>query len=634
MSSNPWLYELEKLANSLEYSEEMNPNMQPAATEDEVSAMQADTEAQELPEEQALTEEELAIQEQIEAERAEAQMAEEQAMQEQELQQREMAVQQQSEELAMQEQNLQQQAEELAMKEQAIQQAIAEQQESDAQMHAEQQDAAQETLLGQQAKSDEAAVDQIGHHEPAAEEVMDEISDDDTGELLATKLASEMQSLGTLAKIIDHASGVDTTDALHKEATELIDYMVSSEEAFHEGMERVASNLFENEENLSDLYSKAGLEYTLAKLAELDAVGFDKQADEEMGALQKLKAFAGEAIDSARGKIEEGFHSVRNIGQIGEELADVSGQLEQHYESLKTNPVPMIDESALKDMRQKAVMLERQKNIGNAIVRGGAGAAIAGGALYGGKKLYDHLHQEDEEKVAGVLPVAYHDGTLKTATETEPNGGIQKMSKELVHDFLKVAGAAGLIEIMNDESRDIELRKEASEAFDEIAAQGRTEMGESFAKVAQNIYNEQELHEIVAGEHNDFMFDKIANVLSYNEMSSGELEKVAGAGSVAAKGVAGALTDSKANIEATIKQEKEEAEGAGREHSGEITNNGTGEAGGKGVGELSGYGVINNPAKYNVDKTASELQEAYLLKEAAMDAFASADKFIRENEGK
>src|SRR5699024_3341247 len=180
----------------------------------------------------------------------------------------------------------------------------------------------------------------------------------------------------------------------------------------------------------------------------------------------------------------------RNVGTIGEDLQNVSSQIDNQVNMMSEIPVDQLGKSnaQLGSLIDQKSALNSSQRLGRGVLYGG-GAALAGGALYGGKKLYDHMQDNsEEEKIAGVLPVNSHDGTLNVVTETETNGGIQKMSKKLVEDFLKVAGASGLVTIANGEEYDMELRKEASDAFDHIANLGDSAMTEALVKVAQEIY--------------------------------------------------------------------------------------------------------------------------------------------------
>lgn len=193
----------------------------------------------------------------------------------------------------------------------------------------------------------------------------------------------------------------------------------------------------------------------------------------------------------------------------------------------------------------------------------------------------------------------------------------------VVKDFLKIAGAAGLLELANNDEVEMELRKEAAESFNAISRLNRFDMEQSFEKMATQIYTEPQLHEIVAGQHNDYLFDKIAYFTSLNDLGADELEKVAGADGVAAKGVAGALTDAKSNIEEKVKSDKEKTE--------TVKN---GELGTRKPDDMRGYNVINNPGAYKVDKTASAFfEEAEMRKEAAYREFVAADTFLKANRG-
>lgn len=220
------------------------------------------------------------------------------------------------------------------------------------------------------------------------------------------------------------------------------------------------------------------------------------------------------------------------------------------------------------------------------------------------------------------------------------------MAKEVVKDFLKVAGAAGLVSIVNDENADMELRKEASEAFDAIAAMGRNEMDDQLVKVAQQIYSEDELHEIVAGHHTETLFDKVAYFVDSVDASYDDVfEKTANAGGVAAvKNIGAGLKDAAGNIVNVIGKKKQEAEATGREYIGALkgeygngakgiagTGTATGLAGGGlvGAGAMAGYNAIKNPSEYNIEQTASAYEEAVLAKQAAVEAYAQADAFTQ-----
>lgn len=624
--------ELEKIANQLDFEQPMNPEPLPVPDEEDVARAQA--EGQEDVEQEGYPEDEEAI-------RAEIAGQEEQALAEEEALAEEQAI---AEEQALAEEQAVAEEQASAEEEQAMVegQALAEQ-DAAAEI------AATETLLAEE--DVEGSIQNRNELEgEVIENVIGNMSNEDLEDVLVSKVASEMQSLGTIAKIIEFANGDADyiTAEMQKEASELIDYMVSSEDAFFEGMERVASELFESEESQQELYSREGLAFTFEQLAAFDSIGFDKQANEELNALQKLKAFAGNAVNSGREAVNNAVYSTRNTPAIGEELAGIRAEEAEYYkpENHNVGPQSLEQDAAnrkyLGELAERKKILASQKNLGNGIRYGTAGAVAAGGAIYGGKKIYDHMNRDQmEEKVAGVLPVAYHGDTLNVATETENNGGIQKMSKQLVNDFLKVAGAAGLVSITNDESLDMELRKEASDAFDYISNLGSTDMDNELVKVAQEIYSEDELHEIVAGGHTDYLMDKVAFFIEATESSFDELEKIASAGGVSAiKSMGGKLRDASSNIINTIGAKKDQAQGAAREYAGvlkdhkgsaALSHGATGLAGGGLVaGGLAGYNAINNPEEYDIEQTAAALEEAYLTKQAAVEAFGNADRFIRD----
>ena len=199
-------------------------------------------------------------------------------------------------------------------------------------------------------------------------------------------------------------------------------------------------------------------------------------------------------------------------------------------------------------------------------------------------------------------------------------------NKVLVESFLKLAGVAGLLDIAQNEENTPEQQKLAMETFDKIAQLKPSEMGAELIKVAGQIYPQETLREIVAGQYTDELFEKTASVVSWNDMSAPELEELvktaANASGVAAKGIGGELADAKAQIQEKIKKEKEKAESIS-----------LGRQGVKKADDLTGYNVINNPGEYKVDKTASDLalEEAYMKKEAHLQEALKWDAFISNN---
>jgi hypothetical protein len=487
------------------------------------------------------------------------------------------------------------------------------------------------SLLSEGLADEAVAEEQLTPEELAILDAIEQANGDSLHEELLAKAASEMVTIGTIAKLVQCARGGEGIDEeLQKQASEILLEITESSEAFYEGMDRVASELFGTDENVNELFSKEGVRFSFEQLAHLDDEGLDKQADEESpNGLARLKSFASNVINGAQQKVQDAVYASTHLNQIESDLRAAGEQMGAMDQQMLVDP-NLVDRVQHNGLQDDLLRLEKQKNLGKGVLAGAGGLAV-GGAILGGKKVYDHMHAEGEEKIAEVLPALNAGGTLNVEDETQNDGGIQKMSK-IVNDFLKVAGAAGLVSIVNDENLDLELRKEASDAFDAIAAMGRKDMDDAFVKVAQQVYSENELHEIVAGQHTEHLFSKVAYFTeNVQNASVGELEKIAGADSVAAKGVAGALTDAKSNIVAVIDAKKGETEGAGRETAGEVTGGGSGKAGGGLVNNLAGYNVINNPSEYNIEHTASMMQEAMLTKQAATETYFVADNFINQN---
>jgi hypothetical protein len=448
------------------------------------------------------------------------------------------------------------------------------------------------------------------------------VADPIAPEQLSPEIAAQLPEYGAIAKLAELATSGFYPEYIQKEASDRLTTAMTDFDSYVAVIEKSASELFGTDEQLSELHSPDGISFVLTKLSEfIDANPIEKTADEG-------ESFSGKVIKSVSNFVD----SVANMKGIGEEIEKAQAAYDvaknEANNAVMSNFVPggyegkVAEQSAAMDT---LTALERKQQKGRAGVIAGVGLAGAG-AYAGGKALYNAYKNKEE------LNEENANDTLESGNQKQIIGGSEKMAntKQLVKDFLKTAGAAGLVAIANDENAGIEMQKEASDRFDSIASMGRTDMLNAFEKVATEIYSEDQLKEIVAGQHTEMILNKLAGIMSYNEMSTAEvLEKVADAGGVAAKGVAGALTDAHANVEATIKKDKEETEGAGREYVGDT--DGPGKVGGGLVGETGGYNVVNNPAKYNVDKTASEIvEEAVMVKQAAEKSWNEAVAVIAQ----
>jgi hypothetical protein len=504
--------------------------------------------------------------------------------------------------------------------------------------------------------SQEAASEEQNKDEETKEAELQEAKDNIEREkeaseydLLADKIAAALPEFGVIARLYDWAQGGDTvSEQVYKEASAILDDMLTSEDKYVENMTRVATELFASKENQEELYSEAGMEFVFKKIA--DFIGNED--------LQK-EAAASDFMHHVLGSMGDFVNSMGKFLKDTKELAVNKAKLEAenivHSNTLnelgrETDPTTGAHSPRgihLLDQLEASPRGELVDSVRNGqIGRGLAGAGLAAGALYGGHKLYQGLHAgPGEEQVAsseskGLLSKVAG-GTLMEEYRSE-TGGMAKMNrKSIVPDFLKIAGAAALIQIAQDETADAGFRKEASDTFDEISFLGRSEMGAAFIKIAQEAYTEQELHEIVAGKHTANLLNKVAFFLQVDEMCVDELNKVAGAAAgVATKGVGGALSDAASNIEAYVDTAKENAEGAGRQYIGVVKGAegkgenkgpaGTGLAGGQLTGSMAGYNVVNNPAEYDVEQTAAMVEEAVLAKQAAVETFNRADAFLNK----
>lgn len=429
------------------------------------------------------------------------------------------------------------------------------------------------------------------------------------------------------AKLIEFSTSDTVDESLRKLASDRFTTALLSEDAYNQVIEKTASELFQDPENLELLYSQDGLEYVLEHLASfIEDEELEKAAFEMGGIYSKAKEIANRA-----------YTSVRDFHKINDEIEKTRVELKQ-LENLITEKSDAIDyaernnnfelaQELLPDLMEaeqttntKLKTLAQQQSdraLGGGILGGGA-ASLVGGSVFAGKKLSENAKKDDvelSEKTANV--------TINPEEFVNEEGGIIDMSQSIVKDFLKIAGAAVLLDVANDANQADELRKEATDMFNSISRMGRKDMEENLVKVATEMYTETELHEIVSGKHNEELFSKIAWFTDAYEMPADELEKIAGAESVAAKGVGGALTDAKANIVEKVEADKVKTE--------TVAN---GETGSKKADDMRGYNVINNPSEYQVDKTAATktmIEEAELRKEAAYRSFVEADTFIKNN---
>ena len=504
-------------------------------------------------------------------------------------------------------------------------------------------DAQVKSTKGEVAEKQAKNVEEKEEQEKKDEERDKEASSTEEDDMME-QIASALPEYGALAVLIEHCTS-DADPELHKLASDRLALAFESAEGYNEVITKTASEIYSDEENLQNLYTEAGVNQVMEQLAYfLEDESLEKQADEE-----------GSFLNKVREKTTNFFNAANDFVKAKTGIAELEGELAQAQNDLdkartlanmevQTDGAVQPGTTAMFNSADEAVDGATSALRNRKLATGLGAAGLAAGALYGGKKLYDATHpvqedpqmveqvaseeEEETEKLSSLLSGNECNDTLKKGNEFELYGGQEKMSK-LVDNFLKIAGASALISIANDENQSMELRKEASDTFDHIASLSQKEIGPAFIKIAQELYTEDQLHEVVAGHHNEELFHKVAFFTdTVNSMDAAELEKTAGAGGVAAKGVAGELTNAKEQIQATVEEEKRKAEGQGREYVGDTAT--SGKVGGGLVGGTEGYNVINNPQKYDVDKTAAALEEAFLLKRAAEENYAKANAFIQE----
>lgn len=458
-----------------------------------------------------------------------------------------------------------------------------------------------------------------------------------TLEKLAAELSEELPAYGALAKLVEYSTATSEEDAeIIKLAQERLVQAFQSEDDYQEVIEKTASELFESKENTEYLYSEGGVNFVIEQLASFsENEELEKEAFQTNGIVNNVRQKAGEYATKA----SEFMKARLNFHQLSDEIQAANVEISKLQQDALTKERALnaakeanLPETEVANLRHNFLSASNQlndaqigvadkeslMNQGKAMV-GGAAVTGAGGAWLAGKKMHDAVNEDEEEE----LSVKTAGDTMKQEEMIDnEKGGYTNMSR-ITEDFLKIAGAAVLLDIANDENQGEEMRKEAAHQFNSIARLGRKEMEESFVKVATELFTEDQLHEVVAGKHNEALFDKIAFFTDAYDMSADELEKVAGADGVATKGVAGALTDAKKNVEEHIDKDKAKTE--------TVAN---GETGSKDADDKRGYNVTNNPGEYDVDKTAATkalLEEAEMQKVAAYRLYVEADTFIKNN---
>lgn len=449
-------------------------------------------------------------------------------------------------------------------------------------------------------------------------------------ERIASVLNEHMVEFAALSQLGDLMRHPD--DTIQKQANELMHSMMQDEQSYADGIHKIASSVFSTQEDLDMLQDPEAIEYIMESLAAFSEDTMEKVASEidpesaGDGILSKTKSAVDSFVDS--------FKRLRGIN---EEIVSLRGKLDEAqaiHSQVSVANLPMSESTGSLEN-----LFDAKHNLANAEdfrIKGYGAAALGAGALAGGAYLTGRA-LANRQSPQTSLNGEHADGTLESGFTNydSENGGNYKMAHQQTFDnLLKIAGAGLLLSLTNNEAVDMELRKEASDQFDAISSLGRQELEVGFIQTALENYSDEQLREIVAGVHTEELLEKVAGFVAIDNYSADELFKVAGAGSVSAKGAAGALRDASEQVKNEIADFKTRAEGAGRQYSGDI--NEAGKVGGGLVNDRGGYNVIQNPAAYEVEQTASasDIENAVLVKQASYDAYMEADAFLQRYLGK
>lgn len=443
------------------------------------------------------------------------------------------------------------------------------------------------------------------------------------------QVAEALPEFAALAKVAALAFIENVDEETQKTASSMFDTALSSLEGYNAVTEKVASQMFDTPEAKQSLYEVETMERIANVLEYITGTeGFDKFAEEGDSFANKAK----NAVDTFRSGlsdlVDKAKYNLVNIkGDIDQgriQLAQLDNEIAKadYNFSLDRNGPGGSAIFALEDKRRALgdqvdrMVRTRNMSLGGAIA--GVGAAAAG-AYMGGKALHNHFADTQD------------DDTLEAEQPNSLDGGVHKMSNEKIYvdSMLKLASAAALVNIQaagldkQATEEEVQFAKLAEERFEQIAMLNPAYIGQELVKIAHELFSQDELKEVVAGEHTEEIFEKTAHMVSWSTMDDEALEKVAGAGSVSARGVGDALRNAKEQVVNIIGEAKTKTE-SGQERFGN-----KGDQGLKNLSGLDGYSVINNPSRYEVDKTASAaFEEAMMTKQAAAQANMEADAFL------
>lgn len=473
----------------------------------------------------------------------------------------------------------------------------------------------------------EAVAGAAEHGAPLDPEVVELLNDLELQRQEAEEeVVEHLAGYGALARVVEMANGEE--DGYQKSAANLLDAMLQDEDMYYESIEKVASNLYVTEEDAEALYQYAAAEYIADVLDTHLLPSLQKQANDMMAGGPDEDP-AGSPLGKVQQGVDSFVQSVKRLKNINQEIAAIKSQI-QEAKDVQSQFLPAGDSASLHQSQQfMNDNLEMTKNLADAQnfkVKGYGLAALGTGALAGGGYLAGRalFQNKEEPSLNGVIP----DDTLNAGTETftTENGGNYKMANTVFMDeILKLAGANFLLSNALDPNAGEQINKIASDEFDRIAGLARADIDFEFVKTALENIDENTLREIVAGVHTQELLEKTAQFASIDLLSADELQKIAGAGSVSAKGAAGALRDASEKVENILIQAKEEAQGDGREYAGE-----GGKLGGALVNDMGGYNVLQNPGAYEVEQTASfdDIEAAVSLMKQASVAYNDAAAYV------
>lgn len=266
-------------------------------------------------------------------------------------------------------------------------------------------------------------------------------------EQLASFVEENLIGFGTLARLYEAGNDETIDEGYRKSASAYLEGMFADELTFAEGLDKMATQLFSDEEDVAHLFTEQGVEYVTERLAAFVEEPFEKVAS-DLGDMADGNSIVNKTKQAVGGFVE----SVQRLKGINQEITTLQSKIDEakdiHSQLSTAGITPDAMENSLGQLnglkaQQADAINFRAKGYGLAGL--GAGA-LAGGAYMAGR----HFANQNQEEVVSQAP---HNGaTLNAGNQhmLSENGGTYKMANTqeniYLDNILKLAGANFLID--------------------------------------------------------------------------------------------------------------------------------------------------------------------------------------------